>query len=233
MSIKEIIVAFGTLAGRACRTLVKNTLWQKIESIAKPGQSHSAQPLVPAPDKIIEDVISQSIAAFPAAATSIQEPDATDDVTDHPADKACSPEPVQVIHTASLSVLAEEIEDENLRELIKDRLVGIDEADNMEKQALYAADLLAEINSFIISYNDHTQEQLEQLCQATRLELEEHNCELLDSDTWDPETQRAVKISYDLPAENTPVIIRKLSLGLKINNRLIRKQEVSLRKSKI
>ena len=32
---------------------------------------------------------------------------------------------------------------------------------------------------------------------------------------------------------DTPVIIRKLSLGLKINNRLIRKQEVSLRKSKI
>ncbi len=136
--------------------------------------------------------------------------------------------------TAAILALTDCITDSNLKELIKDRLSEIDdETGNIEKQALCAVNLYDEINTFIRSYKGKNNEQLEKILSRILSELRHHHCELIDEDTWNPEHQRAVAIAYTLPENSTPIISEKKSTGLIVNNRLIRKQEVTLLKSKI
>ena len=136
--------------------------------------------------------------------------------------------------TAEINTLADSLTDFDLRELIKDRLSEIDDgAGNIEKQALCAVDLHDEINTFIQSYKGQNNTQLGKILVRILSEMQNHHCELIDEDTWNPEHQRAVAIAYTLPENSTPIISEKKSTGLIVNNRLIRKQEVTLLKSKI
>lgn len=123
-------------------------------------------------------------------------------------------------------------DEENLRLLLEDRLdeVDDDKAD-LEKQALDVALLLDEIHGLETPYADKPDGVvLARLANDLKAELLACNCELLDSDVWNPDIQRAVRIEpTDEPLEH-PIILAKQALGVKVRGRLVRKQEVKIKK---
>lgn len=137
------------------------------------------------------------------------------------------------LHTEKVRELANIITEKDLKDMLLDRLCEINEKEgDIEKQAYYAVCLIDEISNFIESYNKVHQESLRNIQKELKYVLTSHNCELLDSDIWNPTIQRATRIDYCLPKNTEPRVVEKKSTGLKINNRLIRKQEVTLQKSK-
>ena len=123
-------------------------------------------------------------------------------------------------------------DEENLRLLLEDRLdeVDDDKAD-LEKQALDVALLLDEIHGLETPYAGKPDGVvLARLADALKAELRSRDCELLDSDVWNPDIQRAVRIEpTDEPLEH-PIILAKQALGVKVRGRLVRKQEVKIKK---
>lgn len=123
-------------------------------------------------------------------------------------------------------------DEENLRLLLEDRLdeVDDDKAD-LEKQALDVALLLDEIHGLETPYAGKPDGVvLARLADDLKAELRSRDCELLDSDVWNPDIQRAVRIEpTDEPLEH-PIILAKQALGVKVRGRLVRKQEVKIKK---
>lgn len=222
INFKEIAADFSQCFGRAKAEMAKSLLWQIIKRRFAPGfprttRPYPTEPTTKAPESDVKDFFPccQSIPTPTASCIPTPEPDL----------------PTNRLDTDSLYTQAEAIEDENLRELLKDRLTNIAEDSDMEQQALLAAALLDEIGIFNAAYTGNDFNQLKQICRELRLELEANQCELLDSDTWVPEIQRAIKIDYTLPEGSSPVVAQKHALGIKVNDRLLKKQEVTLLKS--
>lgn len=123
-------------------------------------------------------------------------------------------------------------DEENLRLLLEDRLdeVDDDKAD-LEKQARDVALLLDEIHGLETPYAGKPDGVvLARLADDLKAELRARDCELLDSDVWNPDIQRAVRVEpTDEPLEH-PIILAKQSLGVKVRGRLVRKQEVKIKK---
>ena len=199
MNIKEIVTNFSQCFGRAKAELAKSLLWQEIKRIFTPGVSRAARPQPAEPELKVPDFGTKR--AFPdfqpikTPPFSIYPGSETDEAiqVDTEPKPAVEPEvPAICLHTDSLYTQAEAIEDENLRDLLKDRLANITEGSDMEQQALLAAALLDEIGIFNAAYTGNDFNQLKQICRELRLELEANQCELLDSDTWVPEIQRAI-----------------------------------------
>ena len=132
---------------------------------------------------------------------------------------------------ATLQRCAEAIGDENLRELALDRLQEIrQEEDAPENRALAAVDFWDELDRLSRAYADNDRRCLLWLGELLLQALEESDCERLDSDTWQPDIQRAIRIDTTLPPGSEPQIAEKYSSGLRVRGRLIRKQEVHLLK---
>lgn len=240
VNFKEIAADFSQCFGRAKAELAKSLLWQIIKRRFTPGYPLAARPhptdhTPKAPESDVEDFFLSFQRNHTPTVSSIPEPETnkTIPVDDQPITGPEPDIPSSRLHTDSLSTLAEAIENENLRELLKDRLENIAESRDMENQALLATALLDEIGMFQAAYSGNALERLEEMRRALRLELEANECELLDSDTWAPEIQRAIKIDYTQPEGSDPIIAKKHALGIKINSRLIKKQEVTLLKSRI
>lgn len=123
-------------------------------------------------------------------------------------------------------------DEENLRLLLEDRLdeVDDDKAD-LEKQARDVALLLDEIHGLETPYAGKPDGVvLARLADDLKAELRACDCELLDSDVWNPDIQRAVRVEpTDEPLEH-PIILAKQALGVKVRGRLVRKQEVKIKK---
>ncbi len=133
---------------------------------------------------------------------------------------------------ASLQSGAESIKDENLRGLALDRLEEIRQnGGSLEGRALAAVDFWDELNGMRCAYTGDDQRCIIQLSELLLQPLSENGCERLDSDSWQPDIQRAIDIDTTLPPGSEPKIVEKYSSGLRVRGRLIRKQEVHLLKS--
>ncbi len=119
------------------------------------------------------------------------------------------------------------IQEEDLRELVRDR------ADQVSRRvvswAMEVADALGELERLDVEDAEDAQ-QVKKIVAEYRRELAALDCELLDSDTWNPELQRAVKIEQTLPPGSSPQVTQKISFGLRVQGHLVRKQEVCLNK---
>ena len=118
--------------------------------------------------------------------------------------------------------IIEFINSEDVRELVRDREFEI--VRRLEDWASEVADTIDEISHMlpetgIAAYLDHLRSQLAAL-----------DCTLIDSDKWDPEIQRAVKVQDATTPGSSPRIIRKISIGLRVRGKLIRKQSVIIEK---
>ena len=123
--------------------------------------------------------------------------------------------------------LTNEIREENVRELVCDRIEQITR--RLEDWGVEMADSLAELES-LRSDDEFDVVQLKKICAELRRQLKLLDCELIDLDEWNPEKQRAIRVEEGLPPGSTPRITRKVSLGLCVQGRLVRKQEVYIKK---
>lgn len=148
---------------------------------------------------------------------------------DSPTEEAEQP---MVFATGKFRNIANTATEENLKMLLLDRLDEIDEeAPELTRQALCAVTLLDEIREMKGAYTGQNAAVLSEIARGVNQHLIELECEVLDSDSWDASIQKIGKVTYDLPPGTEPVITAKLSSGLKIAGRLIRKQSVALSKS--
>lgn len=137
-----------------------------------------------------------------------------------------------VFATGKFRNIANTATEEDLKMLLLDRLDEIDEeAPELTRQALCAVTLLDEIREMKGAYTGQNAAVLSEMARGVNQHLIELECEVLDSDSWDASIQKIGKVTYDLPPGTEPVITAKLSSGLKIAGRLIRKQSVALSKS--
>ena len=119
--------------------------------------------------------------------------------------------------------------DENLKGLLLDRLEDIKLYYNStEKWAKEAVGLIDEIGVMRNAYSGTNGEVLDTICSILKAQLQNRNCEILDSDTWDSSIQRAIKINRILPKGSAPRVATKYSSGIKVEGNLIRKQEIEL-----
>ena len=118
--------------------------------------------------------------------------------------------------------IIEFIDSEDVREIVRDRESEI--VRRLEDWASEVADTIDEISRMlpeagISTYLEHLRSQLEAL-----------DCTLIDSDKWDPDLQRAVKVEDTTTPGSTPLIVRKISIGLRVRGKLVRKQSVIIEK---
>ena len=133
----------------------------------------------------------------------------------------------------TLHDIAAQADDENLKGLILDRLEEVEELeDEPVQQALCLVNLLDELRTVRKAFSGNDTSCIKLMLNRIQKILHETGCELLDSDTWEPAIQRAIKIDYVLPEGQEPVITEKGASGLKVRGRLIRKQEVHIQKCK-
>lgn len=143
--------------------------------------------------------------------------------------KAQSP---AVMNFQSAFELLPSISNANLKGLLEDRLCTICLERKTEDKALEAVNLYDEINSFHHAYEATNDYHFLAILKAEiKAELIKHGCVLLDSDTWNPDIQRAIKITRTESAPVDPFITSKHATGLSVNGQLIRKQEVELLKA--
>lgn len=134
----------------------------------------------------------------------------------------------------TLKALAAKATNEDLRALLLDRVEEIeDERDNPQKEALLMVDFIDELKRIHNAYSGADAANIGDLCNLIVQTLSAQECELLDSDKWSPEIQRAIKIDYCLPEGQEPRISSKHATGLKWRGKILRKQEVQIQKSKI
>ncbi len=129
--------------------------------------------------------------------------------------------------------LSKTAEDVNLEGLLLDRLEDIKAAyEHTQKWAIECIGLIDEIRVMRNAYKGNDGEVLDVINSVLRAQLEERDCEILNSDTWNPDIQRAIKIDRVLPKGSPKTIVAKYASGLKIAGSLIRKQEVVLEQEK-
>ncbi len=123
--------------------------------------------------------------------------------------------------------LTNEIHEDDVRELVRDRMEQITR--RLEDWGVEMADSLAELES-LRSDDESDVGQLKKIRAELRRQLKLLDCELIDLDEWNPEKQRAIRVEEGLPLDSVPRITRKVSLGLCVQGRLVRKQEVYIKK---
>lgn len=136
-----------------------------------------------------------------------------------------------VLSSTRLRPIADSVENEDLRLLLLDRLDEMDDETEIIKQALCAVDVYDEITQMKTAYSGTDAEQLKQFLVTIRLILSEQQCDILCSDSWEPETQKIGRTDYDLPEGEAPTMTANLSSGLRVNGRIIRKQSIALSRS--
>lgn len=129
--------------------------------------------------------------------------------------------------SVNMDEIMQGLQDEDLRELVRDRLEQISR--RTEDWALEMVDSLGEMESLKTEISEDAQ-SLHTICTEMRRQLTELGCEVIDSDEWNSERQRAIKTEQTLPPGSAPQITRKVSFGLCVQGRLVRKQEVCINK---
>lgn len=122
----------------------------------------------------------------------------------------------------SVEELINSIDSEDVRELVKERDAEL--VRRLEDWALEVVDAMDEISR--IPHEKGIAAYVESL----RCQLATQNCTLIDSDIWNPELQRAVKVQDATQPGGSPRIIRKVSTGLQVRGKLVRKQSVVIEK---
>lgn len=130
---------------------------------------------------------------------------------------APDPEPQQTVDD-----LIHSIDSEDARELVKERDSEL--VRRLEDWALEVVDTMDELSR--MPQEKGMAAYIERLrCQLTALD-----CTLIDSDKWDPDLQRAVKVEEATTPGSAPCITRKISTGLRVREKLVRKQTVIIEK---
>lgn len=145
-----------------------------------------------------------------------------------PGKDAETPPPTPVgTRSFSIREVVEDITDEGIRELIRDRMEEV--LRRTEDWGMEVADVLGEIENLKTEPGGDT-ERVRELCIEMRRELAATGCELLDSDVWTPEIQRAIKVENAPSPGGQTSVTHKISYGLRVHGRLVRKQEVCIQK---
>lgn len=118
--------------------------------------------------------------------------------------------------------LINSIDSEDARELVRERDAEL--VRRLEDWALEVVDAVDEISR--IPHEKGTIAYVERL----RSQLSMQECTLIDSDEWNPELQRAIKVQDAAQPGGSPRIIRKVSTGLYVRGKLARKQAVVIEK---
>ena len=114
-------------------------------------------------------------------------------------------------------------------EFVEERLYELSASWNAEepKCALGVVDFLDELRESYATDSPDEQSSSEAIQRALKDILYSNGYTILDSDEWNPETQRAVAVAHKPDATGTK-ILGKGSSGLARNGKLIRKQEVKV-----
>ena len=118
--------------------------------------------------------------------------------------------------------LISSIDSEDARELVRERDAEL--VRRLEDWALEVVDAMDEISR--MPHEKGTVAYVERL----RSQLAMQDCTLIDSDEWNPELQRAIKVQEAAQPGGAPRIIRKVSTGLYVRGKLARKQTVIIEK---
>lgn len=118
--------------------------------------------------------------------------------------------------------LINSIDSEDARELVRERDTEL--VRRLEDWALEVVDTIDEISR--MPHEKGTFAYVERL----RSHLSKQDCTLIDSDEWNPELQRAIRVQDAAQPGGTPRIIRKVSTGLHVRGKLVRKQSVIIEK---
>lgn len=97
--------------------------------------------------------------------------------------------------------------------------------------ACLLADFADELQMMRAAQSPQGQKLLDIFLSAIREDLSREGGELLDSDEWDPQIQRAVEVVHTGRDGEKEQIDRKDSFGLRLRGKLLRKQNVKLTKS--
>lgn len=139
---------------------------------------------------------------------------------------------ISYFNTSEMRKIAQAIDNEDLSLLLLDRMDEIDEKTSLDSQALCAVVLTDEITQMGEAYEDQNAAALSSIHAELLRELARHSCEIINSDTWNPEVQKIGRVEYTLEDGASPRIAEKLASGLKMNGRILRKQLVALNKSR-
>ena len=170
------------------------------------------------PEEEPDNVVEQDVAEVPSSAETSEEEELSPEPEDS---KSVCGERIRMCE------LSDSIREENVRKLVCDRIEQVTR--RLEDWGVEMVDSLAELES-LRSDDEFDEGQLKKICAELRRQLESLDCELIDLDEWDPEKQRAIRVEEGLPTGSTPSITRKVSLGLCVQGRLVRKQEVYIKK---
>lgn len=245
VSIFTLGLAVGDAAGYGVPFLCKK--YRKTDKRTTPGEKET-------PEKHVDKIFREAVPLFHPDAAAIDAPaaDITANATktDKPqivlpespmpeeAASSAPPPPVQnepaTLTTAKLRAHANSAEEENLKMLLLDRLDEIEEEEaDICQQAMCAVLLIDELRQMQGAYTGQNAQCIKDMLYALQEELTAHECEILNSDTWNPEIQKIGKVEYTLPNDATPVITAKLASGLRLKGRIIKKQIVALNKSSL
>ncbi len=157
----------------------------------------------------------------PTDAPPTQPPSTPEPTVEEPSAAECQMREMEAASNAST--------DENLKGLLLDRLEDINRySENTEKWAKEAVGLIDEISVMRNAYSGTNGDVLDTISSILKTQMQDRNCEILDSDTWEPSIQRAIKINRILPKGSTPHVAAKYASGIKVEGNLIRKQEIKL-----
>lgn len=131
-----------------------------------------------------------------------------------------------------LRSIADSVTDADLKGLMEDRVAEfIDASRHPDDCALAAVDFLDELSGIESAYDETLSSLIVNMQSVVKDGLKKSGYEILDSDAWNPDMQRAVKISHVLKPDDFPQIAAKRASGLRCQERLIRKQEVEILKA--
>lgn len=147
-------------------------------------------------------------------------------------------EPISEVERSSmfdvekLRSIADSVKDDDLKGLMEDRVAEfIDASRHPDDCALAAVDFLDELSGIKNAYDETQSSLIVSMQSVIKGGLQKLGYEILDSDAWNPDIQRAVKISHVLEPDDFPQIAAKRASGLRCQERLIRKQEVEILKA--
>lgn len=123
---------------------------------------------------------------------------------------------------------AMQLREAELREFLTDRLTALhNRANEPEQWVLPAVDFLDELGA-LEDYTAADLAILAELAEGLQAALAGAGAELLSPPQWDPALQRAVKVNFVLESNAEPEVVKTFATGVKLGERLLRKQEVEL-----
>lgn len=140
------------------------------------------------------------------------------------------PSVVAMLKMETLQPFTQQVQDEMLRTMIQERTAPLMQwqSSDMVRWGLEALSVTEEWRKLLPLYPLPDCEKLQQLIDCLCDIMVQYGFEILDSKTWNPEIQRAVKVNRTADNASEPTIERYFSRGLRYQGILIRKQEIEL-----